>query len=287
MNLKNNILMRIAQKTRRHNLYFLDPLLRLIYNPDKRHNDSIETVIPLHNHILFHINTASYIEWAVFFYGYYEPFINTLIKSLIKPGDICIDVGANVGIHALFMAHRTGPTGKVFCFEPHPVIHKRLKKNIAINRFSWMHPIKKGIAERSGTEAFQGFSDSSSNQGTSHLLNHAQAHTPHTFTIDLTTLDEFVAAHNLERVNFIKVDVEGFEHLVIQGATKTLTLLPTIIFENNRKDLTKAILIIEQLTPHYYFYGIMFTHLLPLTDKNILHSCANILAVPRQETRFS
>jgi FkbM family methyltransferase len=63
----------------------------------------------------------------------YEPDVMAVILNFVKPGDICIDAGANLGYHSILMTKIIGPTGQVLAFEPDPICYEKLKNNLALN----------------------------------------------------------------------------------------------------------------------------------------------------------
>src|SRR5687767_13751879 len=65
--------------------------------------------------------------------GRYEPLTLTVIDALVREGDICFDIGANVGALTMPMARRVGARGRVYAFEPGPPAHARLERNLALN----------------------------------------------------------------------------------------------------------------------------------------------------------
>ena len=65
--------------------------------------------------------------------GEYDPETAHVMRTFVEPGDVCIDVGANVGAHVLLLAKLVAPTGRIYAFEPGPPIFERLKTNLALN----------------------------------------------------------------------------------------------------------------------------------------------------------
>ena len=234
-NIKNNLISRMASFSRNRNLYYFDKLLRVTYNPDNRYNDFIEEIIVLDSGFKFNVNTSSYLEWYLYFYGAYEPAVNNLISTILKTGDIAVDVGANVGIHTLTMASIVSNSGKVLAFEPHPFIFNRLINNLRINNINWVEPFKLGVADKKCSLCLNSFDNLSANQGTSFVTDEAEE--ANFFKIDLICLDDFLMDKEIRKLNFIKIDVEGYDLKVILGAFKTIDKFkPIIIFEYVKND---------------------------------------------------
>ena len=282
MTIAHELIGRFANLTRHYHLQRFDPLIRIIHNPDKQKKRSIKKIILINNETLFSIDTSSYLEWTLFFYGEYEPFTQKLITSMVKPGSVALDIGANIGIHTITLAKATGPTGKVYSFEPHPTIFNKLITNISLNNLQWVHPIKTALTDTSGTAILCGFDHQTSNEGTSALGNKAseQPLQKNQFHVTTITLDDFVALHNITKLDIIKIDVEGHEINVFNGAIKTLTTLkPIIIFEDSAKNVIVENSPIRKLFNDlsYTLYAIHYNHLSELTHN---HKGYNFLAVP-------
>ncbi len=133
-------------------------------------------------------------------------------ERFLKPGDVVIDVGANIGLYTLLAASRTGD-GRVVALEPHPVAAERLRENVALNRFQNVEV----RAEAAGAEA--GSAQLTANLDT---INHivSGGHTDGTINVPVLTLDSLVASG--AQVALVKVDAEGFEAAVLAGAGRLL-----------------------------------------------------------------
>src|SRR5260221_5067023 len=87
-------------------------------------------------------------------FGTYEPELRSLIRALLPPGGVAVDVGANVGWHSLLMAHVAGPGGRVFAAEANPSVRKVLEQSIGLNRFSNVEVIPCIISDQEGMRSF-------------------------------------------------------------------------------------------------------------------------------------
>lgn len=289
MNLKNRLIIKIAQFTRKRHLERLDRFLRFIYNPDTRKKDFIERVIFINDDLLFKINTSSFLEWSLFFYGGYEFFISKLFEQFVYAGATVVDVGANIGIHSLKLGKLTGPSGTVYAFEPHPIIFQKLHQNITLNQMFCIKPVQLGLASKSGEFILHGFDENSSNQGTSFLTESSGVHenkSGQTYQVNVVTLDDFVESKQLDRVDLIKIDAEGFDLDVLMGSRKVITQFkPVIIFEYclsvDEKDKIKLFDQVQQLllSLQYKLYVIKYNYLVEF-NKNELQGNVRILCVP-------
>jgi FkbM family methyltransferase len=165
-------------------------------------------------------NTAS-----VYLFGFSDNLpIYDVYRDRILPGSVAVDVGANVGMHTLVMAHYAAH-GRVYSYEPSPAIFARLSHNLAINQARNVEPRMLAVSSRPG---HVGYVDASSkpNIGTSRV--DADADT----TVPAVTLDDELAA--APAVNLIKIDVEGHELEVLRGARTVLaTQRPAVVLEFN------------------------------------------------------
>lgn len=135
-----------------------------------------------------------------------------------KPGDVVIDGGAHIGTSAMIFADRVAPGGHVYSFEP--IMHDAMKQNLAINRIEPVSVIPQGLSDvEGGTEIEVGDYAVDSSIARPPLYD-GEARRQ---TIELTTIDAFVARNDLPRVDLIKLDIEGAEELVINGARETIS----------------------------------------------------------------
>jgi FkbM family methyltransferase len=158
----------------------------------------------------------------------------TLFAKFIAPGDRVVEVGGHIGYISTFFSHLVGPTGQVVVFEPgqnnldYTRANVRDCKNIKL--------VEKGVGRESGVMAF--YEDALTGQNNSFVkdfdgLKENQKHAVSVAAVeerkvDIVTLDSFL---NEVRPDFIKIDVEGFELSVLQGARETLKLKPIVMVE--------------------------------------------------------
>ena len=172
--------------------------------------------------------------WHVTMFGTYEPELRAILSSLLKPGAVAVDVGANVGWHTLLMAHRVGPTGQVLAVEANPSVRRRLADNLGINRMTQVEIVPYALAERAGQVTFFAPPGDDADSGNGHVVPATQVTADREMlkTVETRTLDAVVEAAGLSRLNVIKIDVEGYEWPVLQGARGTLARFrPHVFFE--------------------------------------------------------
>ena len=138
-----------------------------------------------------------------------------LSKYPIEAGAI-IDVGANLGLVSLVLAKRF-PERTIHAFEPGPSTFQALKTNIELNSCLNIRPLQLAVAEHDGEVAFDA---NPLGRGTSSIANYAGEFVT---TLPCTSLDSYAKKTAIENIAFLKVDVEGFEAAVFQGARKILS----------------------------------------------------------------
>ena len=159
-----------------------------------------------------------------------EPELRQL-QRLLSPGDVFIDVGANVGLYALKAARLVGPTGRVLALEPGAEAYGHLTSNLALNAFSWAETMKVAASDRAGEAVLHHVPLGNDPQAFSLIANDRAEEGE---TVETLTLDSLVERCGLTRVDLIKIDVEGAEPMVIAGARRLLeTFRPAVIFECN------------------------------------------------------
>ena len=163
---------------------------------------------------------------------YSENFRAGILKRELKRGDIALDLGANLGYFTLFMAKIVGEEGKVFAFEPHPKNFSLLKKNIEINGYRNIILVQKAVSDRIGKEKLYYKKDGRFTDGTLCPLQKDRSFVE----VETVKLADFIK----ERINFIKMDIEGAEGLVIQDVPLIFKNKPLkMLFEFHPKLIKK------------------------------------------------
>lgn len=137
-----------------------------------------------------------------------------------QPGDVVWDIGAHAGATSYFFAQMVGPTGKVYAFEPDELSHSYLLRNIELYQLQNVIPVKKAVAESTGTARFS--MDGTLGAG---LADYTQCPDKHKSRA-VETLSFADACREYERPAFVKMDVEGAEIAVMQGALTVLQETP-------------------------------------------------------------
>nr|WP_255575059.1 FkbM family methyltransferase [Caldovatus aquaticus] len=144
-------------------------------------------------------------------HAFYEAPALAQVRGLIRRGAVVADIGANIGNHTLFFAMVCG-AGMVHAFEPMRVTFELLRRNVALNNLSNVNCINAALGAEQGRADLLGFAQH--NMGAARLL----ASETDTGDYTVTTLD----AQGFDRLDFVKIDVEGAHLAVLEGARETL-----------------------------------------------------------------
>jgi len=157
-------------------------------------------------------------------------FLRYVGKHHLREDATIFDVGANIGVTAAIL-DAAAPRGRLYCFEPAPQNYPHLVATIEANGLVSCHPHQIALGASSGTVEFLANTQSGS---ASHLALDGRSLGGSNMRVRVMTTDEFARELRLARLDFMKIDVEGFELDVLEGARHTLaTLRPKVFLEFN------------------------------------------------------
>lgn len=134
----------------------------------------------------------------------------------LKTGDVVIDAGANLGIFSIFAAQKIGLSGKVYAFEPIFSTREFLMKSVRLNQIKNIRVERFALGDFGGKINFSLDDESSGNASAFFKRGENKE------TVQQITLDTFIFKNNIQKVNFIKVDIEGMERNLLAGAETTI-----------------------------------------------------------------
>jgi FkbM family methyltransferase len=186
----------------------------------------------------FDADLSSTLEWQLWAFGGYEQHFAELFGCLVGPGDRCVDVGANVGVHTVRLARLVGADGEVIAIEPDPDVVARASRNIALNGLANVRFISAAASERAGEMRLYRPSPWDTNRARASLIHHPYLTGVKT-TVPVVTVDDVCSG---APVALIKIDVEGLEALVVRGAAETIgRCAPSVIFDYAPAPLEDAV----------------------------------------------
>ena len=166
-----------------------------------------------------------FVDTEVFSAGVYEPDILSVIKSHLPAAGTYVDIGANIGHHALFAARHLSPAGHVIACEPIPRLVAQINESIALNAQENISVHQIACSSKETTFTLSLNPDNIGGSGFHHTKAGQETIIVHTVTADSLLKDE-------PRVDFIKIDTEGHELAVLEGLAETLTAhSPTLLIE--------------------------------------------------------
>jgi FkbM family methyltransferase len=173
------------------------------------------------------------IDLSIYLFGRFERSTSKTLEKLVQPGMTVLDIGANVGAHALPMANWVGKSGQVYAFEPTDWAFNRLKRNLSLNPSLSKSLIANQCALTDDSSKMPEAFHSSWN-----LKENSDTHPVHGGRLEkaskavFISLDQFVEQNSLKKIDLIKLDVDGFEMNVLRGAINSLkNFRPPILFE--------------------------------------------------------
>jgi FkbM family methyltransferase len=176
----------------------------------------------------FDADLSSTLEWQLWAFGGFEPHFAELFGHLVRPGERCVDVGANVGVHTVRLGRLVGRDGEVIAIEPDPDVVRRTERNIELNSLANVRVINAAASERAGEMQLYRPSPGDTNRARASLHPHSYL-TGAATTVPVVTVDQ---ACDGAPVALIKIDVEGHEAAVVRGAAGTIAAhAPAVIFE--------------------------------------------------------
>jgi FkbM family methyltransferase len=204
---------------------------------------------------------------------YYEN-DSKIFSQYIKQGDAVIDVGANLGFLATMFASFVGSQGKVFCFEPSKPIYSKLLKTISKNNLSQVVPYNLGCGKEHSKLKLNRVNSSSGNNS---LVNPdiISATAEEIEIVPLDSIDELKKV----KINFMKIDTEGFEPEVLLGAKELIAANKPIIYIEMGGDYLESTQRSLKILDEYGYK----TDIPEDMDWNAIGNGCNFLSFPRQE----
>jgi FkbM family methyltransferase len=166
--------------------------------------------------------------------GVYEPYVSAVLDRLLGPGDVFVDVGANVGYHTARAAVRVGPTGRVLAVEANPENARLLALTVAANDLDQVEVLPLALGDRLGHVNFGSHIGSNGGFAPDDVAVLASGRAT---VVPVVPLDSL----GLERLDVMKIDVEGAESVVVAGGVDTIRRCRPVIVTEFSCEMTRRV----------------------------------------------
>lgn len=166
-------------------------------------------------------------------------------ECTVTPGDVVIDGGAYTGNTAVYFSQKAGPTGKIYSFEAAEKTYSILAKNISSLGYSNIIPLKKALSDKKSTLFFAGDTPG------------ARIVTSGEYKVDAISIDEFIIEEKINKIDFIKLDIEGAEKAALEGCKKVIEKHHpklAICIYHKPNDIFEIFKLIQSFNVAYNFY---------------------------------
>jgi FkbM family methyltransferase len=184
--------------------------------------------------ITWELDLREGIDFSIFLLGGFELATLRLYESIVRPGDVVLDIGANIGAHTLPFAKLVGKDGRVYAFEPTQYAYDKLRRNILVNPAlsSSVELVHAMLVREMGGRAPAKIYSSWPLHEEQGLHEQHRGRLMSTADAAAVTLDEFVRSNEIARIDFVKLDVDGNEADVLAGAADSLRRFrPRVLME--------------------------------------------------------
>ncbi len=238
--------------------------------------------------LMVYLRHDAYVGRALDLYGEYAEDEQAMLAQLVRPGDVVVEAGANLGTHTVALARKIGPSGALIAFEPQRVVFQILCANIALNELTNVHAQNAAVGEAPGVLEVPATDYAAPNNFGGVSLDGVSSAAVKAGVsgekVPVVTIDSL----GLPRLRLIKIDVEGMERAVLVGAKETIERCrPVLYFEADRRERNPE-LIAFALSLGYRLWW----HAPPLFNPNNFASNAtnvfgriislNLLGLPRE-----
>jgi FkbM family methyltransferase len=158
--------------------------------------------------------------------GFWETWLTQCLAKIIKPGDVCIDIGANFGYYSILMSALSGAKGRTLAVEPNPYVCKLLRSTAAVHN-STIEVVEVAVSNKKG-RVILSIPDEYFGDASIIARSDRWAFNKKRVKVKTISFDDFVLENNLTKVDVIKIDVEGVEPLVFEGMQQTIKNNPEL-----------------------------------------------------------
>lgn len=172
---------------------------------------------------------ANFSSMAMYLQSDRDPEIQAFIRTVVPPGGVFVDVGANVGTYTVRASQVVGPRGRVIAIEAHPFTFGFLQRTIAMNGCTNVTALNTAVGDDSRTARMK---YARLNPGETHVGADGDTE------IKMSSLDDCMAELGIAAIDYLKIDVEGYELFVLQGARRIIAASPAVIVQAEQSEST-------------------------------------------------
>lgn len=258
----------------------------LIFKENKKN-----IIINWHNNIRMILRSKNELDRCIYIEGCYEPGQFYFLNQVLKEGMVFVDAGANTGLYSLFASKMVGSNGLVLAIEPSQREVSRLEKHFLLN--SVYNARVKKIALSNRTTQCELLIADTGHEGHNTLGDFGYQETilKKKEKVLTDTLDNILENESIEKVDVMKMDIEGSEFLALQGARKTITSSrPIILIELSDRLLKKQNCNSRQVLGFLREFSYVVYYFNKITGKPVLltkaenyYDSENMIALPREK----
>lgn len=222
-----------------------------------------------------------YIGRSVERYGEFGELELDLMRAALPEAGVAVDVGANIGTHTVALARHVGSNGIVLAFEPQRAVHGILTTNVTLNGLAWVHLVHAGVGARRDEMLLPDYRyDKDTNFGAIPMQAAERG-----WPVRVVPLDDYLW---LPACHLVKIDVEGMEPQVLDGAQAFIAKYRPVLFVENDRESTSVPVLTRLLALGYRVYW----HVVPLyradnwrgDPENLFPSngSINVFCIPRE-----
>ena len=180
----------------------------------------------IHDYLMYLDHHVAGVSRPLAIHGSREEDKTELLRRELEPGMVHLDLGANIGYYALMAARRVGPAGKVICLEPDPRNLELLRRNVSLNRLDDVVEILAVAAsDKPGRATMYKANASNLNTLVEPAACTGSQPPGEEVSVDTVTIDSLMASRG-GRLNFLRMDIEGYEVDALRGGLETLAASP-------------------------------------------------------------
>ena len=190
-------------------------------------------IVRLRSGAKIRVASIDHLQLLIYYTGVFEPASISILKRCIAPGDTVVDIGANIGFYTLESSTLVGPAGRVIAVEAFPEHAQAVRDNVALNGIRNVTLLEVAVGDRESKGVLTRRSGDNLGMFTLGNVEGTDA-----CQVRIDALDEILREQNVDRVDLIKMDIEGSEFRALQGAANIIeSKRPTVLLEINEQAL--------------------------------------------------